>query len=218
LVRLIREQVDLAAEQGIDWRSVVDSLRPVTPQIWQSLPVSEQRRFLRHVRPYWDIHRHRLAPEIADIFADMEAEGQIRFHTGRIMCYAEDRNLGEIVYQERGTSTEKRLHAHRVINCTGSETDCRRIDDSLIVSLFAQGLAHPDALFLGLDVDAHGALIDYEGKPSRSLFTIGPTRKGQLWETTAVPEIRQQAEQLAAHLVTVLNTDSDEGELLEPAV
>jgi uncharacterized NAD(P)/FAD-binding protein YdhS len=218
LVRLIREQVDIAAEQGIDWRSVVDSLRAVTPQIWQSLPVSEQRRFLRHARAYWDVHRHRLAPEISDIFSDMEAEGQIRFHTGRVTRYAEDENLAEVVYQERGSDTTKRLHAHRVINCTGSETDSRRIDDSLITSLFAQGLAHPDALFLGLDVDAQGALIDYEGKSSRVLFTIGPTRKGQLWETTAVPEIRQQAEQLAAHLVTVLNADSDEGELLEPAV
>jgi uncharacterized NAD(P)/FAD-binding protein YdhS len=218
LLRLIREQVEAAAEKGIDWRSVVDSLRPVTPQIWQSMPVSEQKRFLRHARPYWDVHRHRLAPEIADIFSDMEAEGQIRFHTGRITRYAEDGNLAEIVYQERGSDTSKRLHAHRVINCTGSETDCRRIDDSLITSLFAQGLAHPDALFLGLDVDARGALIDYQGKPSRSLFTIGPTRKGQLWETTAVPEIRLQAEQLAEHLVGTLETDSQEDEWLEPAV
>jgi uncharacterized NAD(P)/FAD-binding protein YdhS len=218
LLRLIREQVEVAAEKGIDWRSVVDSLRAVTPQIWQSLPVSEQRRFLRHARPYWDIHRHRLAPEIADIFSDMEAEGQVRFHTGRVTRYAEDGNLAEIVYQERGSDTSKRLHAHRVINCTGSETDCRRIDDSLITSLFVQGLARPDPLFLGLEVDAHGALIDHLGKPSRVLFTIGPTRKGHLWETTAVPEIRHQAEQLAAHLVTVLNAGSDEGDLLEPAV
>ncbi|MFY9906816.1 MAG: FAD/NAD(P)-binding protein [Terriglobales bacterium] len=218
LLRLIREQVDAAAEKGIDWRSVVDSLRPVTPQIWQSLPLSEQKRFLRHVRPYWDIHRHRLAPEIADIFSDMEAEGQIRFHTGRITRYAEHGNLAEILYQERGSNTVKRLHAHRVINCTGSETDCRRIDDSLITSLLVQGLTDPDPLFLGLHVDAHGALIDYRGRPSRSLFTIGPTRKGQLWETTAVPEIRQQAEQLAEHLVKALNTDSQDQDLLEPAV
>jgi len=68
-----------------------------------------------------------------------------------------------------------------VINCSGSETDCRRIDDSLITSLFVQGLARPDALFLGLDVDPGGALIDYRGKPSRSLFTIGLRRKGRLW-------------------------------------
>jgi uncharacterized NAD(P)/FAD-binding protein YdhS len=221
LLRLIRNQVAAAAEKGIDWRSVVDSLRPVTQQIWQSLPVSEQRRFLRHARAQWDIHRHRLAPEIADIFFDMEAEGQIRFHTGRITSYAEDHDLAEIVYQERGATTAKRLHAHRVINCTGSETDCRRIDDSLITSLFVQGLARPDPLFLGLDVDSDGALIDYKGVPSPSIFTIGPTRKGQLWETTAVPEIRQQAEQLGAYLVKTLHRQSQEqadDDLLETAV
>jgi uncharacterized NAD(P)/FAD-binding protein YdhS len=225
LLRLIRDQVDSAEEKGTDWRSVVDSLRPVTQQIWQSLPPHEQRRFLRHARSQWDIHRHRLAPEIADIFSDMEADGQIRFHTGRITRYGEDEALAEIVYQERGSATEKRLHAHRVINCTGSETDCRRIDDSLITSLFVQGLARPDSLFLGLDVDPNGALINYRGKPSASLFTIGPTRKGQLWETTAVPEIRQQAEDLARHLVksrSLCAQDEDEGEdkddLLEPAV
>jgi uncharacterized NAD(P)/FAD-binding protein YdhS len=222
LLRLIRDQVDVAAEKGIDWRSVVDSLRPVTQQIWQSLPVNEQRRFLRHARSQWDIHRHRLAPEIADIFSDMEAEGQIRFHTGRITRYSEDRDLAEIVYQERGATTAKRLHAHRIINCTGSETDCRRIDDSMITSLFVQGLARPDSLFLGLDVDEHGALIDYKARPSLSLFTIGPTRKGQLWETTAVPEIREQAEQLAEHVVKALlhsaQARAEDDDLLEPAV
>lgn len=197
----------------------------MTQQIWQSLPVNEQRRFLRHARAQWDIHRHRLAPEIADIFSDMEAEGQIRFHTGRIISYAEDHHLAEIVYQERGATTAKCLHAHRVINCTGSETDCRRIDDSLITSLFVQGLARPDPLFLGLDVDQHGALIDYKGVPSSSLFTIGPTRKGQLWETTAVPEIRQQAEQLGTYLVKALHHQSQEqrqeqgeDDVLDPAV
>lgn len=219
LLHMIREQVDAAAEQGVDWRGVVDTLRPVTQGIWQSLPVNEQRRFLRHVRPYWDVHRHRLAPEISDIFSDMEAEGQIRFHTGRITDYREENGRADITYRERGAETIKHLHAHRVINCTGSETDCRRIDDSLITSLFVQGLARPDALFLGLDVDPEGALIDYRGKPSRSLFTIGPTRKGRLWETTAVPEIRQQAEQLAGHLVDVLEGRAqDESQLFDKAV
>jgi uncharacterized NAD(P)/FAD-binding protein YdhS len=219
LLRLIRDQVDAAAEKQVDWRSVVDSLRPVTQRIWQSLPVHEQRRFLRHARSQWDIHRHRLAPEIADIFYDMEADGQIRFHTGRITRYSEDHGLAEIVYQERGATTEKRLHAHRIINCTGSETDCRRIDDSLITSLFVQGLARPDPLFLGLDVDVQGALIDSKARPSRSLFTIGPTRKGQLWETTAVPEIRQQAKQLAERLAKALRDRAQpDDDWLEPAV
>jgi uncharacterized NAD(P)/FAD-binding protein YdhS len=203
LLRLIRGQAEAASAEGIDWRSVIDCLRPVTQEIWRSLPVEEQKRFLRHARSYWDVHRHRVAPEIADVLSDMMAEGHVLVHRGRITRYREGRGVAEITYRERG-GAGKRLRVHRVINCTGSETDCRRIDDPLITSLFVQGFARPDPLFLGLEVDEHGALVDYMGIPSRSLFAIGPTRKGCLWETTAVPEIRQQAWALAGHLAPML--------------
>jgi uncharacterized NAD(P)/FAD-binding protein YdhS len=208
LLRLIREQVRSASTKGVDWRSVIDSLRPVVQQIWRSLPVREQKKFLRHLRSYWETHRHRLAPEIADVLSDMRAEGQVLLYTGRITRYLERNDAAEISYRERGVGSQKVLRVDRVINCTGSETDCRRIDDSLITSLFVQGFARPDPLFLGLDVDEHGAIVDYQGTPSHSLFAIGPTRKGCLWETTAVLEIRQQTADLAQHLARTLEKSS----------
>jgi len=201
LLRLIRSQVRAAAERGIDWRAVIDSLRSVTPGIWQSLPIKEKRRFLRHVRAYWDVHRHRAAPEIADLLADMRATGQVQLHVGVLAGYFRHRHGAQIKYWDRETRSEKMLEMTRVINCTGSETDCRRIDDPLITSLFAQRLARPDPLFLGLDVDEYGGVIDGAGIGSRSLFAIGPLRKGALWETTTVPEIRQQAVEVAQYLV-----------------
>jgi uncharacterized NAD(P)/FAD-binding protein YdhS len=205
LLRLIRNQVQAAAEKGINWRSVIDCLRPVTQDIWRSLPLEEQKRFLRHARAYWDVHRHRVAPEIADILADMRNEGQVRMHRGAIGRYSEDKNgQVEVQYWDRESRTGKTLLVDRVINCTGSENDARCIQESFIVSLFVQGFARPDPLFLGLDVDEEGALINYKGVPSRLLYAIGPTRKGCLWETTTVPEIRVQAaamgEYLAGHL------------------
>jgi uncharacterized NAD(P)/FAD-binding protein YdhS len=204
LMQLIRSQVQAAAEKGTDWRGVIDSLRPVTQDIWRSLRHEEQKRFLRHARAYWDVHRHRVAPEIGDVLADMESEGQVRLHTGAVTRYSEDRDHAEVYYWDRKSRTEKMLHASRVINCTGSESDCRRIDESFIVSLFVQGLARPDRLFLGLDVDDNGALMDHAGIPSRVLYAIGPTRKGCLWETTAVPEIRVQAAALGQRLTVML--------------
>jgi uncharacterized NAD(P)/FAD-binding protein YdhS len=206
LLRLIRSQVQAAAEKGIDWRGVIDSLRPVTQDIWRSLPLPEQRRFLRHLRAYWDVHRHRVAPEIGDILADMQSEGQVRLHAGTVTRYSEDRDNVEVRYWDRESRTGKTLHTNRVINCTGSETDCRRIDDSLITSMFVQGFARPDPLFLGLDVDEDGSLTDYKGMPSHRLYAIGPTRKGCLWETTAVPEIRVQAAALGERLADLLGT------------
>jgi uncharacterized NAD(P)/FAD-binding protein YdhS len=82
LLRLIRSQVRAAADKGINWRAVIDCLRPVTQDIWRSLPIEEQRRFLRHVRSYWDVHRHRAAPEIADLLDDMRNDGIVRLHAG----------------------------------------------------------------------------------------------------------------------------------------
>jgi uncharacterized NAD(P)/FAD-binding protein YdhS len=200
LLRLIRNQVQAAAAQGINWRAVIDSLRPVTQEIWRSLPIEEQRRFVRHARAYWDVHRHRVAPEIADLLDDMRSDGLVRLHTGTVTQYSESDNKAEVQYWDRGTRSKKKLRVDRVINCSGSETDCRRIDESFITSLVVQGFARPDRLFLGVDVNEHGALIDYKGTPSHRLYAIGPVRKGCFWETTAVPEIRVQAAALAEHL------------------
>jgi len=218
LLRLIRVQIEEAATRGVNWRSVIDCLRPVTQQIWQSLPREEKRRFLRHLRSHWEVHRHRLAPEIADVLSDMKAEGQVHFHAGRVIRYRERGSIATVSYRDRYTRRKKSVKVNRVINCTGSETDCRRIDDSLISSLFAQGLARPDPLFLGLDTDGHGALLGYDGRPSTSLFTLGPARKGSLWETTAVPEIRFQAAQLGEHLSHVLQARVPARDALEKAV
>jgi uncharacterized NAD(P)/FAD-binding protein YdhS len=208
LLRLIRSQVKAAAHKGINWRAVVDCLRPVTQNIWRSLPIEEQRRFLRHARAYWDVHRHRVAPEIADLLDDMQSDGLVRLHKGRVTQYSESHDGAELHYWDRESRTKKALQVNRVINCSGSETDCRRIDESFITSLVVQGFARPDRLFLGIDVNQHGALIDYKGTPSHRLYAIGPVRKGCFWETTAVPEIRVQAVTLAEHLSEVFRRSS----------
>lgn len=206
LLRLVREQVRAALEAGSDWRPVIEALRPVTQKIWQSLPLDERKRFLRHVRAYWEVHRHRIAPEIGEAISKLINDGQATLYAGRVTNYREFSDRVEVDLRERKTDAPRTLtlRVDRVINCTGPETNCQRINEPLIKSLLAQGLARPDALSLGLDTDSTGALIGREGEPSHSLYAIGPIRKGQLWETIAVPELRVQASQLAEHLVNAL--------------
>jgi len=187
LMRLIRNQVRAAAEAGTDWRAVVDALRPVTQDIWRSLPDEERRRFMRHARPYWDVHRHRVAPEVTERFLRLIHEGRIQVHAGRVTRYREEENHAAVTYRRRQDGQTEEVCVGRVINCTGPEADWRRIDNSLLSSLFAQGLGRPDPLFLGLDVDCNGSVVNDQGVASQSLFAIGPVRKGSLWETTAVP-------------------------------
>ena len=204
LVRLVRKRVEVVRYRGGDWRSVIDSLRPVTAQIWQSLSPAERRRFLRHVRAYWDVHRHRIAPAISSQIESEIASGGIRVHAGRITAYHEEEETAVVCYRERTTGNLKELRVGRVINCTGPESDCRKVASPLLQDLLRQGVVRPDPLFLGIDAAEDGAVIDAAGSKSDVLYTLGPPLKGRLWESIAVPEIRVQIAELAATL-----TDSE---------
>jgi uncharacterized NAD(P)/FAD-binding protein YdhS len=201
LLRLIRAQVEAAERLGSSWRAVIDSLRPFTQTIWRSLSRQERRRFLRHARPYWEMHRHRVAPEIGVALASQIQNGRVEIHAGRIVAYAEDADGADVTYRGRKSGELESLRAGRVINCTGPEVDCRRIENLLLTNLMRGKMARPDPLFLGLDTSDDGALMDAHGAASDFLYALGPSRKASLWETTAVPEIRVQASQLATLLL-----------------
>ena len=209
LLRLIRLQVSKAEERGSNWRAVVDSLRPVTQQIWRSLPLVEQRRFLRHLRSYWDVHRHRIADRIADQLTLQLRSAEIQMHAGRITQYRDCDAGVEVIYRERKGGQLTRLLVDRVVNCTGPEGDYRRVSSPLLLDLMEKDLARPDALSLGLDVADDGAVVDSQGSPSNFLYALGPLRKGKLWESIAVPELRVQVAELASLLLSRLRAQSD---------
>jgi uncharacterized NAD(P)/FAD-binding protein YdhS len=200
LLRQVRQTIDLTIAQGGDWRSVMDAMRPQTQALWQQLSPAEQRRFLRHLRPYWDVHRHRLAPAIAQTIDRLRQSGQLQLTAGRIQAYHEDAAGVDVLIRPRGEQALIRLRSHLVVNCTGSECDYRKVAQPLIQLLLATGLSRCDRLNLGLETDATGALITASGETSACLYTLGSARKGRLWETTAVPELREQASQLAQRL------------------
>jgi uncharacterized NAD(P)/FAD-binding protein YdhS len=197
LLRLIRLQIKAAEARGSDWRAVIDSLRPSTQETWRSLPRNEQRRFLRHLRTYWDVHRHRIAEQIAEGLAGQLQEGKIRMHAGRVTEYREDGAGVDIAYRSRQRRETMSLRVAKVFNCTGPDNDYRRVGSPLLSDLMGKKFARPDELSLGLDVSDDGALLDAEGTPSDFLYAVGPLRKGNLWETIAVPEIRNQVSDLA---------------------
>ena len=201
LLRRIRREVARAAAAGHDWRAVIDALRPQIPALWQALPLAEQQRFLRHLRPYWDAHHHRVAPEAIAVLDRLRRSQQLQIHAGRIQAYQEQREGVRVAYRPRRSGALVDLQVSRIINCTGFECDYRRLRQPLIVNLLESGLIRPDPLYLGLDTDAEGRLLDAEGRASSLLHTLGPPCKGRLWETTAVPEIRGQAEALARCLL-----------------
>lgn len=189
------------AATGCDWRSVIDALRPHSPQLWQSLPLAEKRRFLRHVRPFWDLHRHRLAPGIAGRLEEIAASGRLVRHAGRVQDYRETETGVEVRVLPRGSDTAETIAVEAVVNCSGSESNYRRLESALVRNLLDQGLIRPDPLSLGIEAAPNGGLVGADGMVSERLFTLGPPCKGMLWETTAVPELRVQAKRLAESLL-----------------
>jgi uncharacterized NAD(P)/FAD-binding protein YdhS len=206
LVRRVRREIAQAAHQGDDWRAVIDALRSETQVIWRALSTVEKRRFLRHLRPYWDNHRHRIAPEVAAILDRLQQSGQLRVHAGCLRSYDERDEGIDVSYKPRHQPELRTLRVNRVINGTGPECNYRRLSHPLIVNLLESGQIRPDPLSLGLEVDATGALIGATGVASRRLYTLGPPRKGGLWETIAVPELREQALALARQLLLTLRS------------
>ncbi|MDO8210770.1 FAD/NAD(P)-binding protein [Conexibacter sp. CPCC 206217] len=181
---------------GGDWRSVVDGVRPYTQQLWQSLPLGEQARFLaRHARR-WEIHRHRMAPGVAERLRTLRDEGRLSLRAGSLQRLdpAADGGIDALYKTADGVEA---LHVDAVVNCTGPDPSPGADGDPLLSNLIADRLGRAGPLGLGLDTDADGQLCDCDGHPSGNLFTLGALRRGQLWETTAVPEIRLQAADLA---------------------
>jgi uncharacterized NAD(P)/FAD-binding protein YdhS len=196
----IRRHVREAEAQGVDWRAVIDSMRPVTNDIWRELDLREQQRVLRHLKTWWDIHRHRMAPEIGAKIAAARASGQIIVHAGRLQQF----DKGTRATISLRTNQTLTLDVQRVINCTGSNEDYAQTANPLLRSLLASGRIAPNPVGKGLRTSEHGELRDVDGATADWLFTLGPPRLGGLFETTAVPELRKQAEALALYLSSVI--------------
>lgn len=204
LTRFLRKESARAAAQGSGWQPVIDDLRPVTVDVWQVMPLQDRRRFLRHLRPWWDVHRHRMAAQVADRIDAARASGQLRILVGRIRDFAIRNGSVEVQYRPRRQDALATVEVARVINCAGPGADYDRIQDPLIRDLLAEGVVRPDVLRLGLDVTGNCALLNRQGAISRRLFAVGPLTKGTFWEMTAVPDIRRQTERLADYLAALI--------------
>jgi uncharacterized NAD(P)/FAD-binding protein YdhS len=177
----------------VGWRAAVDSLRPHSHALWQSLDSNQQRRFLRHARPWWDVHRHRIAPEVGATVANMVANGQLEVVAGRIETATATDGGIEVTYRRRRGSQPTRETFAYAFNCTGPLHSVSHTRDPLLRSLLDSGEVRPDHLGIGLEID--GAC-----RAAKHLWAMGPLTKGRYWEIIAVPDIREQAAQIAADI------------------
>jgi len=177
----------------VGWRAAVDSLRPHSHPLWQSLDQSQQQRFLRHARPWWDVHRHRIAPEVAATVARIIGEGQVDIVAGRIIAAGDNADGLRVEYRRRGAVRSESEDFAYAFNCTGPLHSMAKTGNPLLRSLLDARLVRPDPLGIGLEVDG-------TCRAGEHLWAMGPLTKGRYWEIIAVPDIREQAASVAGDI------------------
>ncbi len=201
LLRQVRRAAIEAELAGAGWRAAIDGLRPHTQRLWQEMPLAQRARFLRHLRPWWDVHRHRAAPQVMARIEAALGSGQIEIIKGRlgVTTRLDDRSIVGI--NLRGDTGTRELVVDRIIDCSGPRSDATQLDQKLIRQLLATGQVRPDPLRLGIDVDPAGNVIDAQGHVTPDLHAIGPITKGTFWEIIAVPDLRVACADLARKLL-----------------
>jgi uncharacterized NAD(P)/FAD-binding protein YdhS len=187
-----------AIRGGAEWRAAIDSLRETTNELWLRLPLEEKKRFHRHLQRRWDVVRHRMAPPIADLIASELRNGTLDLREGHLLAI--DASVAGAYITVRAHDESESFYADRVINCTGPSMNYRRVPSTLLQNLFRRKLVTSGALGIGFHCSQEGAVIDAGGHASEIIFNLGPGRLGDLLESIAVPEIRQQAVRLASTL------------------
>ena len=201
-LRMLRTQVRAVTARGLPWQALMEALRPHGQVLWRSLAQADQRRFLRHLVRYWDVHRHRIAPQIHARLAALRASGQLRIHRARLDTVFP---VGACVQLSARTATGRvlQLDAHQVINATGVEMRVQAMRNPLLQQLLGMGYAVVGPHGIGVDTDDAGCLLDADGRADPHIHVVGSLRIGRLWESLAIPELREQAQAAALALLTL---------------
>lgn len=198
LVRALRALTPIVP----DWRSLIDALRPYLQGFWRGLSQPSRAQFLRHLRSHWEVLRHRVAPPLSRELEELRTRGRLRVRAGRLLRARWAGESVEVLIRDRGFAHASRENYDVVVRATGFDTDVDRTSHPLIAQLRDSGLITADPLGLGIEASPRFEALDGAGSPVRGLYALGPLLRAQLWEITAVPELRVAARALAKQLLT----------------
>ena len=201
LVKLINKHIKTVREYGVSAEPIIDSLRPQTQKIWKSFSEQERELFMSRLRHLWGVARHRIPLHSHDKIQQLRIDGKLHINSGKIIDINESNESITVQYFDKKENELKEINVSRIINCTGPETDLINLDKSFLKNCLLKGILTQDKLKLGIKAGTESfQVINSDGKPHTNLYTIGSNLKGELWESTAVNELRGQAEKLAEKL------------------
>ncbi|EOF4703236.1 FAD/NAD(P)-binding protein [Klebsiella oxytoca] len=202
-LRKIRKDIDCAAEQGLAWQVVLDAVRNQGQRIWRGLTVADRQRFLRHLRSYWDVHRYRIAPQVAEVLEQRQRDGNLSVQAARLMALeGEAQKLTLTLSPRRGEP--QRVTVDHLVLTTGPAHGALTDSQPLLRQLSQRGLIRADALGLGLDVDERSRAVDREGRTVPNLLISGPAARGFFGELMGLPQVADHAADVAAEALLTL--------------
>ena len=193
----LTEARKVSARSG--WREMMEGLRPITADLWRDADMATRSRIVRHLRPWWDVHRHRLAPRIGAHIDRLLAGDRLAVVSGRVKSITADADGVRLDWRPRQGPARPPLTARWLIDCTGPGHAPEA--DTVTGPLLASGRARLDPLRLGLELDGSGRVLSADGSPDPRLFVLGPPARAAFWETIAVPDIRKRIEDVVLALV-----------------
>jgi len=207
LLRHVRQRTKEAEQLGLTWHVVIDALRRELATYWRTLPLAERQRILRHLRSPWDVHRFRMAPQVANLMDRGRREGWLHFSAGRVDGIERIKSRFVIRWTPRGGEPLAE-EADAIVNCTGPDSDIGRSPLAIVRNRLDRGSIRADGLRIGFDVDAEGRLLDRGGRANARLWAAGPLARAVVGEATGVPEASQQARVVASALADAIDADN----------
>lgn len=193
LLRRVREAIRQAEHFGVSWHAVIDQVRSQGATIWCNLPVAERRRLVRHLRPFWDVHRFRIAPQVEHALAMATISGKLEtqaasvvavsYHAGRIRAALRlARSAGTLIRD-----------FDAVVVTTGPAHGQVIQSQDFLADLADAGLVRADPMQLGLACDLQSRLLDRNDRPVAGLYVAGPLARGTFGELMGLPQVSEHA-------------------------
>lgn len=203
LVSLANKHIKIAREYGVSAEPVIDSFRPYTQKLWHNFTDREKSTFMGRLRHLWGATRHRIPLHSFEKLQKLRAGDRLHIHSGSLIDINENVDGITVEYHDRQDGATKTMVVGRIINCTGPESDFAKLESGFLKGCVLNNTLKQDALKLGIVTDvATFGIIGPDGRPYSNLFTIGSNLRGELWETTAVHDLREQAEKLAHQIAS----------------
>jgi uncharacterized NAD(P)/FAD-binding protein YdhS len=196
LMAWIRSEAESLNSTECDWRALIDAFRPHIPRIWRRFTLRERNQFLRYIRPYWEVVRHRMPSQVRARVDELRAEGKLHIIQGRVVELVAG-STGELTLKLQSVAGQSEITADRLFNCTGGAALRAAKLPNLLKSLQQQGLIMLSPFGLGVETGLNGELLNVQCDTVAGCYVIGPLRRASDWESTAMREIREQAQQIA---------------------